>query len=153
MSHVATFMLFYSLVSFLHLPFFVSPLQSPSWRGLWQSCTVDKVSTCSCRQMEPLMEQRRRTMVTVRLSNIYFATFNSMYYWQDCTSDITSNSVSTLWQLEHQIHTPCVERQCSFSCLRFDYKCWILLLNCWCLVLNSSQTVQRFACFYFHSCG
>lgn len=45
-------------------PFFCFP-QSPSWRGSWPSCTVDRVSTCSCRQTEPLMEPRRRTTATV----------------------------------------------------------------------------------------
>lgn len=96
-----------SVVSFFCLPVSVSPLlpQSPSWRGLWRSCTVDKVSTCSCRQMEPLMEQRKRTMVTVSFSLIFcslhffYHTYTAMLYcWSVGTLNrSTVNSVYDLY--------------------------------------------------------
>lgn len=69
----------YSVVSSLCPPLCSLLPQSPSWRGLWRNSTVDKVSTCSCRQMEPLMEQRRRTMVTVSFTPLYWC-MDSTYF-------------------------------------------------------------------------
>lgn len=112
----------YSVVSSLCPPLCSLLPQSPSWRGLWRNSTVDKVSTCSCRQMEPLMEQRRRTMVTVSFTPLYWcmdstyfsimhplyllsALCYTMYYNWGYTIN-SSCSVSRLFQVCHKAHVP-----------------------------------------------